>query len=364
MKYTTLLFLALTVAVYAQDFGFFYGTPNDTAGDSNVLVGVNSVTLSNRVAEVAIKANAAVLAKLATHTNRVDNPHGVTAEQIGALTGETDSAALAALSTKEASIMMAIQTNRVTELYDAAADLYWRSVGGTNLTSYRLVPGTTNYTITVLSGNFIYQALDVGMSLTNQFPFAARIEDNPGLEGRWESGNIAYVYSEADWQAPAWRSSYPGFPQILTPYNQWASGSARVDRVIAFVTNLVGSYNLPTGEVWKAIQSLGEGVTPSPYTPFSSIIHPANGTATVAFAHGIQPLIICTNDTVVTIDGSGYETNGICRVSLTVRSWTNIVSWTTAAVDYASTPVMSTNADTSILIRRVANGRWKGAQLQ
>ena len=76
--------LLLAAFVSAQDFGFFYGTPNDVAGDSNVLVGVNSVALSNRVAEVAIQANAAALAKLATHTNRMDNPHAVTAEQVGA----------------------------------------------------------------------------------------------------------------------------------------------------------------------------------------------------------------------------------------------------------------------------------------
>lgn len=66
MKRLTFCILLLAVAIYAQDFGFFYGTPNDTAGDSNVLVGVNSVTLSNRVAEVAIQANAAYIA-LATN---------------------------------------------------------------------------------------------------------------------------------------------------------------------------------------------------------------------------------------------------------------------------------------------------------
>lgn len=59
MKRLTFCILLLAVVVYAQDFGFFYGTPNDTAGDSNVVVGVNSVTLSNRVAEVAIQVNAA-----------------------------------------------------------------------------------------------------------------------------------------------------------------------------------------------------------------------------------------------------------------------------------------------------------------
>lgn len=51
--------LLLAAFVSAQDFGFFYSTPNEIPGDSNVVVGVNSVTFYNRVAEVAIQANAA-----------------------------------------------------------------------------------------------------------------------------------------------------------------------------------------------------------------------------------------------------------------------------------------------------------------
>ena len=38
------------------------------------------------------------VARVAAHANRVDNPHGVTAAQIGALTSEADQAALSAIS--------------------------------------------------------------------------------------------------------------------------------------------------------------------------------------------------------------------------------------------------------------------------
>jgi len=51
---------------------------------------------SNRLAIGAVATN------LATHAARTDNPHGVTAAQIGALTAETDAAALEALGTHEA----------------------------------------------------------------------------------------------------------------------------------------------------------------------------------------------------------------------------------------------------------------------
>lgn len=51
---------------------------------------------SNRLAIGAVATN------LATHAARTDNPHNVTAAQIGALTAETDATALAALATHEA----------------------------------------------------------------------------------------------------------------------------------------------------------------------------------------------------------------------------------------------------------------------
>lgn len=59
MKRVTICILLLAAIASSQDFGFFYGTPNETAGNSNVVVGVNNAALSNRVAEVAIQANAA-----------------------------------------------------------------------------------------------------------------------------------------------------------------------------------------------------------------------------------------------------------------------------------------------------------------
>ena len=61
------------------------------AGDAAGLAAVNA---TNAVLSAAITNEAALRA---AHINRTDNPHSVTAAQIGALTNETDTAALAAL---------------------------------------------------------------------------------------------------------------------------------------------------------------------------------------------------------------------------------------------------------------------------
>lgn len=56
-------------------------------------------------------ASNALHGEIETHSGRTDNPHGVTAAQIGALTAETDSVALAALETARDALQSAIAAN-------------------------------------------------------------------------------------------------------------------------------------------------------------------------------------------------------------------------------------------------------------
>ena len=110
------------------------------------------------------ETDAAAKALLATHTNRTDNPHRVTASQIGALTSETDAKALAALA-----------TNRVTRVYSPDASQWidgtggvWRVSQSTEL-AYRITDGYDMGPYEV--GNEFYFVSDV--TVTNS-PYVTR----------------------------------------------------------------------------------------------------------------------------------------------------------------------------------------------
>jgi len=84
-----------------------------------------SATNANaRIDALALGISAATATNISTyvtaqHANRTDNPHGVTAVQIGAITNENDSIALSALS-----------TNRVTRLFDTTGTRWIDGTGG------------------------------------------------------------------------------------------------------------------------------------------------------------------------------------------------------------------------------------------
>lgn len=102
----------------------------------------------------------------------------------------------------------------------------------------------------------------------------------------------------------------------------------------------------------------------SPYSPWTTNLWAELGTATVSYACGNQPSLVCTNATVITVDSTGFGTSGVGRVALSLYSGTNSVTFLTNAVDYSTTPTLVTNAWNTILFRRVSADRWKGAQLQ
>jgi hypothetical protein len=101
----------------------------------------------------------------------------------------------------------------------------------------------------------------------------------------------------------------------------------------------------------------------APYKTFTSTITPANGTATVVYAHGNMPSLTITEPTVITLDPTSYGTSGVSRVSLNFYSGTNSVTLATNVITYATTPTISTNAWNTILIRRVSDSAWKGVGL-
>lgn len=160
---------------------------------------------------------------------------------------EVDQAALAAYAA----------TNRVTILRDAGdASVWWVAHGGTNLTAYTLAMSwvVRNEALTVIEGE--------------NPPFAARSTPRPDIpyplpaEGYWAlDGEItigtldgwvsAWLPDTTAWGAAPFASSDH---YTLIPISNELIGNIYLD--YQSVTNLVGSYNLTTGNVWQAVSSV------------------------------------------------------------------------------------------------------------
>ena len=126
----------------------------------------------------------------------------------------------------------------------------------------------------------------------------------------------------------------------------------------------ISTNELINGTLWNNNGNIAIiGTNNVPYIEFSGIITPANGTATVTYAVGNMPSLTITSPTVVTLDPTGYGTNGVSRVALSLYCGTNSVTLSTNVITYATTPTLSTNCWNTILIRRVSNCVWKGVQL-
>ena len=159
----------------------------------------------------------------------------------------------------------------------------------------------------------------------------------------------------------------PSKPMTVASYKAPITYATR-DELLAVKSSSSG---LTTNDV-DARVALGVATLPIPggnvtnwpyYTPFSSIITPAGGTATVSVAAGFQPSLTITSPTVIQLDPAGFPTTGVCRVSLNFYSGTNAVTFATNVVTYATTPTVSTSCWNTILFRRAANCIWRGAGL-
>ena len=106
-----------------------------------------------KVAELHAATNLyATVTDLTAHTARQDNPHGVTAAQIGALTAETDAAALAALTAASNHFEAAIaDLPGLSGLEERLAALEaWRSAYGPAIVTNELFPGVSLTALTAL----------------------------------------------------------------------------------------------------------------------------------------------------------------------------------------------------------------------
>lgn len=283
------------------------------------------------------------------------------------------------------SLYTLMATNRVTRWYQSETN--WLEYSGGNAITEYWIAGASETSIT-FSADFA----DTGTSqtlypLTLPWPFE---------QSGWVGHDIDYLGivshyivspgSGAEWICPIGEST-------LSPVSGNSAGTATitVSPVVTAVTYRLQTNDVPpetwsyadmtnwlaeggAGETWAtdlaadaATTVLNNHIAPilaSPYSPWTTNLWAELGTATVTYACGNQPSLVCTNATVITLDSTGYGTSGVSRVGLSLYCGTNTVTFLTNAVDYATTPTLVTNAWNTILFRRVSADRWKGAQLQ
>lgn len=234
---------------------------------------VNSAKIQDgTIADVDIAADAAVaqskvagltnaLGSLSAHLTAGDNPHGVTATQIGALTNEVDSIALAALAQYVASS----SNSRWQDT--AASNIFWTAHGGTNLIVYKVEP-KYGWSVTVANNIYEYQGgplLQVATNFSSDLTYPLSGGGYMGVNiDDWEEYgygirasataplNItdSYYIDRADSFAIIC-SSYWWEDQNSTPCVMYQYGS-----LPGYVTNIVSEFNLVTGDVWSAISSV------------------------------------------------------------------------------------------------------------
>jgi hypothetical protein len=357
------------------------------------------------------------------HTNNLANPHGVTAAQLGALTNETDTAALAAL---------------------AAHSAYWPP----DATARDFFTFTTNANEITITGYNIDGGTDVVIpDYINGWPvttIGANAFSESGVTSIGGAGNVvtvgdfafAYCYALASVPLPqaqtvgasAFGSCYSltsvSLPQVQT-VGYYAFGSCTSltsvyfnndaptivgdifadltpNQVTNYVTNpqatgwgeklggmpvvrlplyadAIYQAGLPVATEAHVAEQIAAIPEPDmsdhptfsqiaasnalPYTAWTGTVTPADGTATVSIAHGNMPVLVTDAPCVLTLDPTGYGTGGVSRVSLSYYTGTNALTFATNIIKYAETPTVVTNGWNTLLIRRVSDGAWKGVGL-
>jgi hypothetical protein len=280
-----------------------------------------SITDAHVAADAAISQSkvaglADAVVSLNAHLAAADNPHGVTAAQIGALTNETDALALAAFARYAT-------TNQVTRWRDSAdPNIWWEVANGTTLTAYRILVTTNSFDVQVpytgnedilldswgngydvsfwfrpSEANYAFGLLAAnGVDVTGD-PFL--YNGNPHLPPDQAAFTFAWYWPEAENPVLAshglsqekitqWALASQEYiyftPQGMGDYlsvsatglndSVWyISGGWVHSNTVSTTTNIVASYNLAsiTGDVWQAVASAYPSSNPSNYVGASAV---------------------------------------------------------------------------------------------
>ena len=364
------------------------------------------------------------IANAAAHTTRKDNPHGVTAAQIGALTAEQD---LAALRTYHYGSPDIVESPAEWFGFDGAGTITafnWEAgrenvvipwaIGGVPVTVIGVSAFQMSGIVSVIApqtvttiGNSAFGYCDglTSVNLPQVTSIGHDVFSNCSSLTSVNLPQVTTIGSQA-FNACQWLTSI-NLPQAtsigdymffncasLTAVHMGQNAPAEAIDVFGAITPPPTVYVTDPqatgwGATWngapvvrpplhgsnvtaQAYTLNGDTITewPSsgsvPYTAWTGTVTPANGTATVTIAHGNMPVLVVPNSgtTRVTIATGTYAaTSGVSRMSLSIWAGTNTIELVTNEVDYATAPDIPTNGWGTILFRRVSNGKWKGVGL-
>ncbi len=302
------------------------------------------------ISQSKIAGLTAAVASLNTHQAAVNNPHGVTAAQLGALTNETDTVALAALAQYSV-------TNKTKRWQDSAdSNIWWEANGGTNITAWRIcavtnrmdIKGATSFTgyqdvlletwgegydislwfrasyqnsafgllssnlVNIVGNPFLYNssaALPPNQSTFYFSWYAPQTESSvmatyglsAGEIDRLRNLNNVHFTAQNDGDLLSARATGTG-GEVWYLTGGWAHSN-----VVSTVTNAVGYYNLSTGDVWKAVSARYPSSNPSNYVSVAS----ASGMVTAATAN------------LLAVNGDGSRLRGLTGTNFTAGSITS-----------------------------------------
>jgi hypothetical protein len=362
------------------------------------------------------------IATAAAHINRTDNPHGVTAAQVGALTAEQD---LAALRTYHYGSPDIVESPAEWFAFDGAGTITafnyqpgrenvvipWE-IGGVPVTAIGteafqmsgIVSVIAPQTVKTIGGHaFTYCGLLTSVSLPQAQTVGAYAFDScsrlasVNLPQATAIGGYAFrscsrLASVSLPQATAIGDFAFGICNSLTSVHMGQNAPAEATDVFYGITPPPTVYvTNPQATGWGAVWNgapvvrpplFGSNVTAQaytlngdtitewpagggsvPYADWTGTVTPQNGTATVAIAHGNMPVLVTDAPCVLTLDPTGYGTAGVSRVSLSYYTGTNSFTFATNVITYSATPNVDTNGWNTLLIRRVSDGAWKGVGL-
>jgi hypothetical protein len=164
-------------------------------------------------------------------------------------------------------------------------------------------------------------------------------------------------------QATGWGATWGGMPVVRLPlYGDKIYQAGELVATTGHVAQAIAAIPEPDMSDHPTFSQIAAS-NALPYTAWTGTVTPADGTATVAIAHGNMPVLVIDAPTVLQLDATGFGTSGVSRVSLSYYTGTNALTFATNVIKYAETPTVDTNKWNSLLLRRVSNGTWKGVGL-
>jgi hypothetical protein len=163
----------------------------------------------------------------------------------------------------------------------------------------------------------------------------------------------------------AWQGTDGGYGE--PEYGSHGNGTYNINPVGGLAGLWIGETNMATtlsGYATTGAVAAVQAEVAGPWIDWSATITPINGTATVTRATGAEPMLVLTNDVVISVPTTGWPTTGVSRVSLSLKAGAHSVTLLTNTVEYSSTPTISTNDWTTILFRRTGDqAKWRGVGL-